>query len=271
MTGRIYSCLLLLGLVACTPLSPFIAENESSRHLELPTYDSTQTITAHEGFRLLYNETHEQAQWVAYELTASETDGPVDRTDDFREDRSIPTGSATLADYRHSGYDRGHLIPAGDAQWSQAAMSATFLLSNISPQEPGFNRGDWRILESKVRDWAKDNRSVYVVTGPALRRGIKETIGMNQVSVPRYYYKAILDYNQPETKAIGFLVPNSKLACPLSHYAVSIDSLESLTGLDFYPLLPDGEEQELESQVEISLWDFNSASDQSTTCEVHFK
>lgn len=171
--SRICSCLLLLGLVACTSLSPSTEENRSLPRLELPSYDSSQTITDHEGFRLLYNETHEQAQWVAYELTALETDGPVDRTDDFREDPSIPTGSAALSDYRHSGYDndRGHLIPAGDARWSQAAMSATFLFSNVSPQDPNFNRGDWRILESKVRDWAKDNRSVYVVTGPALQQG----------------------------------------------------------------------------------------------------
>lgn len=185
MTGRISSCLLLLGLVACTPLSTSTVEKESTRHLELPSYDTTQTVTVHEDFRLLYNETHEQAEWVAYELTASEADRPVDRTGDYREDPSIPTGSATLSDYRHSGYDRGHLIPAGDGRWSQAAMSATFWLSNVSPQDPIFNGGDWRSLESRVRDWAKDNGSMYVVTGPALERGIIEKIGMNQVSVPR--------------------------------------------------------------------------------------
>lgn len=110
MTGRISSCLLLFGFVACTSFSTSTEENESTQYLELPSYESTQTITAYEGFRLLYNESHKQAQWVAYELTASETDGPVDRTDDFREDPRISIGSATLSDYRYSGYDRGHLI-----------------------------------------------------------------------------------------------------------------------------------------------------------------
>lgn len=271
MTGRILSFLLLIGILACTSLSTSTVENEPAQQLEVPVFDAIQTITAHVGFRLLYNETHEQAQWVAYELTASETDGPVGRTGDYREDPSISTGSATLADYRHSGYDRGHLIPAGDGRWSQEAMSATFLLSNMSPQDPGFNRGDWRVLESKVRDWAKENQAVYVVTGPALQRGIKETIGASQASVPRYYYKAVLDYTPPETKAIGFLLPNEKLPCPLNRYAVSIDSLESLTGIDFYPLLPGGQEEELESQVEIRRWGFNTASGQSIPCDVSFK
>src|SRR5699024_5936330 len=152
---RISSFLLLLGLLACTPLSTTKVENERTQQLELPSYKHADSIITHVGYHLRYHETHEQAQWVAYELTASEADGPAGRTNDFREDPSISTGSATLSDYRYSGYDRGHLIPAGDGRWSQAAMSATFLLSNMSPQDPSFNRGDWRTLESKVREWAK--------------------------------------------------------------------------------------------------------------------
>ncbi|HLR26108.1 MAG TPA: DNA/RNA non-specific endonuclease [Fodinibius sp.] len=268
---RISSFLLLLGLLACTPLSTTKVENERTQQLELPSYKHADSIITHVGYHLRYHETHEQAQWVAYELTASEADGPAGRTNDFREDPSISTGSATLSDYRYSGYDRGHLIPAGDGRWSQAAMSATFLLSNMSPQDPSFNRGDWRTLESKVREWAKENRAVYVVTGPALQQGIKDTIGANQVSVPRYYYKVVLDNTPPETKAIGFLLPNEKLPCPLSRYAVSIDSLESLTGIDFYPLLPNDQEQKLESHVELRRWGFNTASGQSTPCDVSFK
>lgn len=177
----------LLGLT-------FICGQINAQGLEVPYYDSNQTITNHYGYTLLYNESHEQADWVAYELTASETDGPVDRKDDFRADPAIATGSAELSDYRYSGYDRGHLISAGDAQWLRKAMSATFFLSNMSPQEPSFNRGDWRKLEFYVRAWAKKNSELYVVTGPALKQGIKDQIGSNQVSVPRYYYKVILDY-----------------------------------------------------------------------------
>src|SRR5699024_5213182 len=254
-----------------TPLSTTKVENERTQQLELPSYKHADSIITRVWYQLRYHETHEQAQWVAYELTVSEADGPVGPTGDYREDPSISTGSATLSDYRYSGYDRGHLMPAGDGRWSQAAMSATLLLSNMSPQEPGFNRGGWRTLESKVRAWATENEAVYVVTGPALQQGIKDTIGANQVSVPRYYYKAVLDHTPPETKAIGFLLPNKKLPCPLSHYVVSIDSLESLTGIDFYPLLPNDQEQKLESHVELSLWGFNTASGQSTPCDVSFK
>ena len=120
----------------------------------------------HEGYSLLYDEDHEQASWVAYELEASDIQGAVGRTDDFREDPTVATHSAELADYKYSGFDRGHLIPAGDATRSASAMSATFYLSNMSPQDPGFNRGGWRVLESYVRRWARDNEAVYVVTGP---------------------------------------------------------------------------------------------------------
>lgn len=128
----------------------FVVGNLHAQDLEVPYHDSSQNVISHYGFKLLYNESHEQADWVAYELTEDETDGPVDRTDNFRADPNITTGSAGLSDYKYSGYDRGHLLPAGDAKWSERAMTATFVLSNMSPQEPSFNRGDWRKLESKV-------------------------------------------------------------------------------------------------------------------------
>ena len=119
----------------------------------------------------------------------------------------ISTGSASLPDYKGSGYDRGHLAPAGDMKWSTTAMSESFYMSNMSPQEPSFNRGIWNRLESQVRRWAIDNGSVYIATGGVLTDGLK-TLGSNSVSVPQYYFKVILDYQEPDIKGIGFIIPN---------------------------------------------------------------
>jgi len=238
----------------------FVCGQINAQGIEVPYYDTTQMITKHYGYTLLYNESHEQADWVAYELTASETEGPIDRTDDFRRDPAITTGSAELSDYKYSGYDRGHLIPAGDAQWSERAMTATFVLSNMSPQEPSFNRGDWRKLESYVRSWAKENGVLYVVTGPVLKQGVKGRIGSNQVSVPRYYYKVVLDYKGNEKKGIGFIMSNRKLNRPVKAYSVTIDSVEAFTGIDFFHQVPDSTEEQIESYYNLSQWSFDNRS-----------
>ena len=122
--------------------------------IELPAPVAGEQQISHLGYTLSYNEKHEQASWVAYELTAGELRGTIARTDNFKADASVTTGSASLADYRGSGFDRGHLAPAADMKWSREVMSESFFMSNMSPQEPGFNRGIWKKLEGKVRDWA---------------------------------------------------------------------------------------------------------------------
>ena len=133
--------------------------------IELSKTDQREQIIYHTGFTLSYNEAHEQASWVAYELTSNELIKKVNRSDNFKQDPKVETGSALLSDYVRSGYDRGHLAPAADMSWSQITMEESFYMSNISPQKPGFNRGIWKKLESYVRQWAYDNESIYVVTG----------------------------------------------------------------------------------------------------------
>jgi len=187
-------------------------------------------------------------------LAASSLTGErAERSDNFRIDPEIPTGSATPDDYKRSGYDRGHLLPAADMSWSPEAMSLTFLMSNMSPQEPSFNRGIWKKLEARVREWAVEDGLIYVVTGPVLEDGLPE-IGTDRVSVPRYFYKVILDYQEPDIKGIGFVMANQKSKLDIYHYAVSIDSVEKLTRLDFFPALPDEFEETIESTVNLSLW-----------------
>lgn len=207
------------------------------------------TIRSYSGFDLGYNENSEQASWVVYVLTREEVEkGSIARTDNFRSDKSISTGSASLSDYRGSGYDRGHLAPAGDMKWDYEAMSQSFLLSNMSPQKPAFNRGIWKQLEERVRTWAKEKDSIYVVTGPVLST-VNSAIGVNQVGVPGYYFKVIVDLSPPNHGMIAYLLPNEGSKNELNHYAISVDSLEAFTGYDFFMGAPDQESIEwLENQ-----------------------
>ncbi len=133
-------------------------------------------------------------------------------------------------------------------------MSDTFFLSNMSPQNPSFNRGVWKKLENLVRIWALENDEIYVVTGPVLTDGPFNTIGPNEVAVPKRFYKVILDYKEPEIKAIAFILPNERSTEALSNFAVTIDEVERVTGIDFFHLLPDEIEDSLESSFKAELW-----------------
>ncbi len=235
-----------------------------SQNIELPTTYSDDEIINHSYYTLSYNEHHEQANWVAYKLLKSMIElGTYDRTDNFRPDYKIKNNSAQLEDYKGSGYDRGHLCPAGDMKLSYTAMSESFYMSNMSPQIPGFNRGIWKKLEGLVRNWAMDNGEIYIVTGPILT-GNYPAIGSNQVSIPDYYYKVVLDYKEPEFKGIGFILPNEKSSSSLQSFILSIDEVESRTGIDFYHSLPDSIEEQIESNVNVADWSFNSSKSYSS-------
>lgn len=226
----------------------------SSQSIEIPYY--TGEIIEREFYTLKYNEKFEQAEWVAYELTRDEVLGSTKRKDTFKADPSINTGSATLYDYKGSGYDRGHLAPAADMKMSSKSMSESFYMSNMSPQAPGFNRGIWSLLESYVRTWAYENESLYIVTGPVLTKDNYPTIGSNNVAIPEYYYKVILDFEGDEIKAIGFILPNKKSSKKLVDYAVTVDEVEEFTGIDFFHQLEDNYEYALESVVDVDEWSF---------------
>jgi len=226
----------------------------SGEDIILPEISSNDEIITHSYYTLSYNENHEQANWIAYKLTKHMIrNGLHDRKNNFRSDNKVRNQSSQLSDYKGSGYDRGHLCPAGDMKISKVAMSESFYMSNISPQSPSFNRGIWKSLESIVRTWAIENDEIYVVTGPILTDIIGE-IGSNSVSIPKYYYKVILDYKEPELKGIGFILENKKSQLSLSSYAISIDEVEELTGIDFFSSLPDDIENTIEESLSINKW-----------------
>ena len=235
--------------------------SDTIKNLELPIIDANDQIIKHEAYILKYNETYEQAEWVAYQLTATETLSLYERSNDFKEDPEVKTGSATNSDYANSGYDRGHLAPAADMGWSEITMQESFYFSNMSPQDPSFNRGIWKKLEELIRDWAVEYDSLYVVTGPVLKTGLK-TIGTNKVAVPGYYYKVIYTYFNGAHNAIGFVLKNEGSKDALNSHAVSIDSVENFTGINFFPNLPDDVESKIESTTCTSCWNWNGTDKQ---------
>ncbi len=232
------------------------AAAKAAGYFELPATDSPQEIVYHTAYSLMYSEPHEQAQWVAYLLTASRTSNDFKRKNDFRPDPKIPTGSATHADYKGSGYHRGHLAPSADMGWSAEVQSESFLYSNMSPQVPAFNTGIWSKLEKQVRDWAVDYDSIYVVTGPVLTNKLP-SIGPNEVAVPEHYYKVIMHYSGATPKAIGFILPHEGSRAHVSTFAVSVDSVEVVTGINFFPQLRVDQEA-LESNCCIPCWKWSS-------------
>ncbi len=207
----------------------------------------------HTHFALGYAEAHEQAAWVAYQLTPEEVGVNLAREGNFREDPLVLTGSAALNDYRRSGYDRGHLAPVGDMNFDSVAMEESFYMSNISPQKRAFNGGVWSRLENQVRAWATEKGGLYVVTGPVLGQ-VKRSIGENQVTVPEFFYKVLLDERGSESRMIALVVPTTARDEDLRAFVEKVDNLEAYTGIDFFPALPDNLEERLEGQADTEGW-----------------
>jgi endonuclease G len=224
----------------------------------MPAILPTETVTQHSAYSLVYNHKHMQAKWVAYNLTYGNTIGGAERSSKFSIDPSISPRTAVTSDYTKTGYDRGHLAPAGDMKFSAQAMSESFYMSNVSPQLPGFNRGIWKKLEEQFRSWAPSSHPVFVVTGPVLTDPIGSPyIGQTcRISVPQRFYKIMLDTASP-MRAIAFVMPNNSSTQPLSSFAMSIDEAERITGIDFFPKLNDIQEAKIEKTLILNQWRFN--------------
>lgn len=227
---------------------------EATNTYFLPT-STTDQVVHHQYYSLSYDESHEQAEWVAYELKKSQLKNSDFKRPYFEIDEAVPSKAAHWRNYKNSGYDRGHLCPAADREFSYDAYVETFLTSNISPQEHQFNAGVWNRLEQKVRYWAKKYDGVFVVTGGILNTSNK-SIGTEKVTVPDSFYKIIYDRSGSQTKMIAFLMPHQDSKKPLYDFVTSVDHIEQLTGIDFFPKLEDAQENKLEASSDYKGWSF---------------
>ena len=233
----------------------------SSTHLYTP--DPREGVVYHKpNFSLSYVEKYELPEWVSYELTIDMMNAPKRKRDqDFNPDPAITTGSGHYHDYKSSGYRRGHLVPSGDMAWNKASMDATFLLSNVAPMLEDFNDGIWLELENNVRDWSRKHRKIEIVAGPVFVNPL-DTIGENQILVPRYFYKAVFTIDGGKPEVIGFLF-NQALSTydGLEAYEVSIDSIEKMTGLDLFANLYGNWDEEIRLEKIVhpypAEWPFN--------------
>ncbi len=223
-----------------------------SKTINMPSVVGDNQIVRHKYFTLSYNDVHEQADWVFYLLTRAMTQNQSSRTNDFRADPDVKLISAYTEDYTGTGYDRGHLCPSADVRIDKVGQSETFYMSNMSPQTKEFNRGIWKKLEEQVRKWVGKHDSIYIATGPVLEKGLKKIGRRTKVSVPNKYYK-ILYTPADGGHIIGFLLPND--ACKghtFKDYQVTIDEIEQVTGIDFFPKIDN--EELLESEKASLKW-----------------
>ncbi|MCC5945574.1 MAG: DNA/RNA non-specific endonuclease [Bernardetiaceae bacterium] len=234
----------------------------------LPKGEFDDEIVEHAAMILAYAEAHEQARWVMHIIPSDVTEGNFGRSNDFRPDPKVSTGSTVQEDYflvetdaegkkkyDGFGFDRGHLAPSADFRWSQQALSESYFYSNMSPQRPRFNRESWAELENLFRGYMyrTPNTSLYMVTMPILHDDLPiVTRSINKVTIPEYYAKAVVDVENQ--RGIAFIMPNRYCHEPLIQWAVSIDSLERLTGLDFFHQLEDDLENKLEAMSDPKAW-----------------
>jgi endonuclease G len=212
-----------------------------------------EKLISYEGMTVSFNPEKHQPNWVAWELTGEEAQGAEPRSNNFTVDENVP-GCATLADYRNSGYDRGHIAPAGDMKWSTTAMNQSFMLTNICPQEKALNTGSWKSLEEKCRQWAQIDSAIIIVAGPVLTDHLTDTIGPSRIPVPKRFFKVILSPYANPPRGIGFIMNNGRVEGGMQAAAVSIDEVEKVTGHDFFSNLPDDVENAVESECRFHYW-----------------
>lgn len=227
----------------------------SGKELKIPVSltPRQEQIIHHTGYTVSYNKDLKLPNWVSYELTRKETKGKEKRNDRFIADPLVIGSIATNADYTRSGYDKGHMAPAADMKWSSQAMKESFYFSNMCPQHPQLNRRGWKNLEEKIRDWAIADSAIIIICGPIVNKQPK-TIGKNKVAVPQQFFKVILSPYVKPMRAIGFLFNNKQAVEPLSTYAVTIDSIERLTNMNFFASLPDEIENKIEAEANYFQW-----------------
>ena len=232
------------------------AKYKVSSGLEVPgkLTDRPEQILKRVAYTASYNSDLRIPNWVAWQLTGAHTEGKNKRAGvKFQEDTDVPLPRAVDFDYVRSGYDRGHLCPSADNRWDATAQEQSFLLTNVCPQDHNLNVGDWHELENLCRKWAKTYGSIYIVAGPVLLKGKHKTIGKNKVTVPEAFFKVVLCM-EGKPKAIGFIYRNESGNRPKSYYVNTIDDVERITGIDFFPALPDDVEKAVEATCNLEEW-----------------
>ena len=251
-----------------TPIDSFV---ETHKNVAVETNENVEKITniliqrmpkgvpdkliQRKAYTTSYNHESRTPNWVAWTLTREHTRGSLSRENErFEEDREVKTPRATFQDYYSSRFDRGHMCPAGDNKWDEEAMTQTFLMTNICPQNHGLNKEDWNELEKQCRPWARRYGAVTIVCGPIFNSDAQPRfIGRNKVRVPDRFFKVVY-CAEPEPRTLAFIFHNSGKSQPWRQQLCTVDEVEALTGINFFPALPDNIENQIEAESILRDW-----------------
>ena len=208
------------------------------------------------GYTVSYNTSTREPNYVAWVLSPGRLQGVAQRAKSFSEDEELACGErARLSDYYNTGYDRGHMCPAGDNKWSVEAMNQSFLLSNVCPQRHTLNSGGWNSLEQACRKWIRRNkRRIYIVAGPIFDVCGKYTRKGRRVRVPDRFFKALICIDGGEKKGIAFIFDNNTQSQSPANCVTTIDRVEEITGYDLFCKLGKSLQTKLEAQSDLKAW-----------------
>lgn len=228
-------------------------KSKAKKGLELPRPIDGHILISHSAYTVSFNTETLCPDYVAWHLTSDRIDGTVARTDNFQGDPDIDEAyRVEKYNYSGDGYDRGHMCPAADNKHDLTAMNECFYMTNMCPQNHSLNSGDWSELENQCRSWVREypDNDVYIAAGPIFDDGAKKKIGRDKkmrIGVPTRFYKVVLIYGRVP-RAIGFIYPNESTNKDMREYAVSVDEVEKITGIDFFYNLPDKTEDKIEAE-----------------------
>jgi len=233
-----------------------ISMGSVAQQYELPATGAREQLVKHTMFSLSYNEGYELASWAAYQLTPEQAVATGTFKEKYIEDPIVTTGSPSVKDYKDAGFIMGQLVPPEDLFTSPQAVAETFFTSNTVPHKPSFNKNIWKMMERLIREWAKEGNTLYIVTGPVLTDAPFGTFGGNKISIAERYYKVILDVTGE--RAIAFVIRSNVATGAPKSFAMSVDALEKVTGIDFFPALADDLEQKVEESTDFTKWNFKA-------------
>ena len=257
---RLSVAVLLFLTAFVSPNTHCATKKVDSKYLHIdipqPLKDRPEQILVRKAYVVSYNKDTRLPNWVAWLLTAAHTDGEARRPGNgWHEDTEVPSPRANNADYKKSGWTRGHLCPAGDNKWDGQAMYESFLYTNCCPQNSNLNNGTWNQIEMACRRWAKKHGNLYIVSGPILFRQEHEVIGANQVVVPEAFFKVIVCLDSEKPKGIGFICRNTDGNSKKALYVNSIKQVERVTGMTFFPHLPNDIKEAVKNHANIDEWE----------------
>lgn len=233
-------------------LIPMIGQDNSY----LPVGGAFDRVLIQKGYIVGFDDDLKLPEWVAYYLEKSELKAVTKRDDLFQFHPDVPEKFQNSPySFRGSGYDRGHMAPSADLCWSVSAMYESFYMTNMAPQLAAFNRGVWKETEELTRNWARHYNGVYVISGSVFQPYTLSMPTGSGVEIPKQFFKII--FREEDSEAIAFLFENKKLSGNPRKYITNINTIEELTGLDFFSEFEDEKEERIESKSDASKWKFN--------------